>query len=277
MTNYVSIEEQLNEEAKRILVLIKKDYYNVMSEEKREVLDSLLNGQVVIVNQGVSIFNDNTLAHGGRTLRDRKVHFYPDVREFNSDEEIIGTCKRLLPHECFHYFIQPDAIRLKDNLEKEMASFYTEGLVEREARKFSEKYGSAVPFEKANYGYNINFVNRIQNSLHATDYTVIFSENDYIKGIGRYFSEYSRILRERERDLNLIREMVQDVPIDLRKRVQRKMRTIALQNGGILGLKEKLEELGITLQRNIENLEQSDEDREIWYKYIIGEILLKYI
>ncbi len=55
-----------------------------------------------------------------------------------------------------------ELIRLEDNLEKEMASFYTEGLVEREARKFSEKYGSAVPFEKANYGYNINFVNRIK-------------------------------------------------------------------------------------------------------------------
>ena len=27
--------------------------------------------------------------------------------------------------------------------------------------------------------------------------------------------------------------------------------------------KEKLEELGITLQRNIENLKQTDEDREV--------------
>lgn len=57
--------------------------------------------------------------------------------------------------------------------------------------------------------------------------------------------------------------MVGGVPINLRKRIQSKMRTIALQNGGILGLKEKLEELGITLQRNIENLKQTDEDREI--------------
>lgn len=263
MTNYVSIEEQLNEEAKRILVLIKKDYYNVMSEEKKKILDNLLNGQVVIVSRGTSKFKDNTLAHGGRALGDGKVHFYPDVRNFESDKEIVGTCKRLLPHECFHYFIQPDAIRLEDNLEKEMASFYTEGLVEREARKFSEKYGSAVPFEKANYGYNINFVNRIQNSLQATNYSTIFSESDYIKGIGRYLNEYRRILQERESDLNAIREMVGGVPINLRKRIQSKMRTIALQNGGILGLKEKLEELGITLQRNIENLKQTDEDREV--------------
>ena len=156
-----------------------------------------------------------------------------------------------------------ELIRLEDNLEKEMASFYTEGLVEREARKFSEKYGRAVPFEKANYGYNINFVNRIQNSLQATNYSTIFSESDYIKGIGRYLNEYRRILQERESDLNAIREMVGGVPINLRKRIQSKMRTIALQNGGILGLKETLEELGITLQRNIENLKQTDEDREI--------------
>ena len=263
MTNYELVEKQLNDEAKRILILIKKDHYESMSKEKRKVLDSLLNGQVVIVNQGVSIFADNTLAHGGRTLRDGKIHFYPDVREFNSDEEIVETCKRLLLHECFHYFIQPDEIRLENKLEKEMARFYTEGLVEREARRFSEKYGSAIPFEKANYGYNISFVNRIQNGLQSDNYSIIFSENDYIKEIGRHFDEYRRILQERKRDLNAISEMVEKFPISLRERLLSKMRTIVLQEGGMLGLKEKLEELGITLQRNIENLKHTDEDREI--------------
>ena len=263
MTNYKLVEKQLDDEAKRILILIKKEYYGNMSKEKRKVLDSLLNGQVVIVNQGVSIFADNTLAHGGRTLRDGKIHFYPDVREFNSEEEIVATCKRLLPHECFHYFIQPDEIRLRSELEKEMASFYTEGLVEREARKLSEKYGSVILFEKANYGYNISFVNRIQNSLQAANYSIIFSENDYIKDISKYFIEYRRILQKRERDLRAISEMVEEVPVNLRKRLHNKMRTIVLQDGEILGLKEKLGELGITLQRNIEKLKQTDEDRDL--------------
>ena len=82
MTNYDLVEKQLDDEAKRILMLIKEDYYSSMSKAKRKVLDSLLKGQVVIVNQGTSIFSDSTLAHGGRTLGDGKIHFYPDAREF---------------------------------------------------------------------------------------------------------------------------------------------------------------------------------------------------
>ena len=147
----------------------------------------------------------------------------------------------------------------ENKTEKEMVVFYTEGLVEREARRFKQKHGTTISFEKANYGYNINFVNKIQNSLQAT-HSTIFSERDYIKGIGKYFNEYRRILQDRERDLNEINKMVQEVPISLRKSVQHRMRTIALQNGGILGMKEKLKELGITLKRNIE---EPDESREI--------------
>ncbi len=46
---------------------------------------------------------------------------------------------------------------------------------------------------------------------------------------------------------------VEKLPINLRKRLLSKMRTIVLQEGGMLVLKEKLEDLWITLQRNREN------------------------
>ena len=167
MIDYKSVQEKLNEEAKKILLLIKKDYYSYMSDEKKQILDELIDGQIVIVNQGTSHFNDNTLAHGGRALNDGKIHFYPDVRNFTT-EEAIEVCKGILPHECFHYFIQPDKLRYGSELEKEMSSFYTEGLVEKEARVFFERHQDEIDFEKANYGYNINFVNTIQGRLYSS-------------------------------------------------------------------------------------------------------------
>lgn len=42
MVNYDLLEENLNEEAIRILSLIKEDYYDLMSEQKKRVLDNLL-------------------------------------------------------------------------------------------------------------------------------------------------------------------------------------------------------------------------------------------
>ena len=111
MINYKLLEQILNIEAKKIIYMIKEDYYDSMSDSKKKVLDSLLeNNQIVSVNQGISKFRDNTLAHGGRTLKDGKIHFYPDTREFKSDEEMLEKCKAILPHEIFH-FIFPSSFK----------------------------------------------------------------------------------------------------------------------------------------------------------------------
>lgn len=191
MIHYNLLEEQLNEEVKKILALIKKDYDANMSDTKKEVLENLLRSdKVVVVNQGVSKFNDNTLAHGGRALRDGKIHFYPDTSEIQSDEEMTEKCKQILPHECFHYFIQPDELEFHSKFEMEMARFYTEGLVEREARRFASRHKEEIPFEKANYGFNINFTNIAQSLLGLSDKQALFSEEDYLRNIGMCANAY---------------------------------------------------------------------------------------
>lgn len=259
MIDYSLVEEKLNKEAKKIILLIKKDYYCYMSPKKKQTLEDLIiNGQIVIVNQGVSHFNDNTLAHGGRSLGDGKIHFYPDVRDFDT-EEAIEICKKILPHECFHYFIQPDGFKIDDELEKEMASFYTEGLVEKETRKFCEQHKEEVEFEKANYGYNINFVNMIQDRLCASGYENIFSESNYIRDISGYISEYKATLEQKEQNLNVIEEISKRFPIDMQSKVTRKLKTKVLQDGNALAVKAKLRDFKFVPIRIIEQLDISNE------------------
>ncbi len=259
MIEYSLVEKNLNEAAKKIILLIKKDYYCYMSPKKKQILENLIiNGQIVIVNQGVSHFNDNTLAHGGRSLDDGKIHFYPDVRGFDT-KEAIEICKKILPHEVFHYFIQPDGFKIDDELEKEMASFYTEGLVEKETRKFCKQHKGEVEFEKANYGYNINFVNMIQDRLCASGYEIIFSESDYIRDIARYISEYKATLEQKKQNLNVIEEIAKSFPIDMQSKVSRRMKTIVLQDGNALAVKAKLRDFKFVPNRNIEQLDVSNE------------------
>lgn len=260
MVNYSLVEEKLNENARQILLFIKNDYYSYMSPKKRQELNDLISSeQIVVVNKGISHFKDNTLAHGGRALNDKKIHFYPDVRKFNTGEAI-ATCRKLLPHECFHYFIQPDAqVDFKEKIEKEMASFYVEGLVEKEARKFYERHRDEIDFEKANYGYNINFVNAIQNRLSATSYEIIFSENDYIKNIGKYLLEYRTILKNRKDNLDTISEISKSFPIDLRNKASRKMKTMLLQYGNAEEIKEKLNTFDFISKKSVEKLDSNEE------------------
>lgn len=259
MINYNLLEEQLNEEVKKILALIKKDYYDNMSDIKKKVLENLLRSdKVVIVNQGVSKFNDNTLAHGGRTLRDGKIHFYPDVREFDSNEETVEKCKRLLPHECFHYFIQPDELEFHSKSEIEMASFYTEGLVEREARRFTQRHKGEIPFEKANYGFNIKFVNILQSILGLSDKQALFSEDGYLRNVGMCTNAYETILKRKNNLLDAISQIAREFPIDLHKKVFNKMRTMLLQDGDTKAIKEKLKSFAFISADSIERLDKSE-------------------
>lgn len=235
-----SLEESLNNEAEKILLIIKEDYFENMSERKKEVMKSLLNeDKVVLVNKGTSIFKDNTLAHGGRVLKDGKIHFYPDTRDFASEQEKKKKCLRILPHEIFHFFLQPDAVELDSEREIEMARFYTEGLVERETRRFCENHPE-IAFEKANYGFNINFVNKIQGSLGAINNDVIFSENDYLKSIGNYTNEYNNNLKNRNHLLYVVKDISIQFPKELRQKFYNRARTMLLQDGNAKSIIEKL-------------------------------------
>lgn len=264
MLEYEVVEKKLNEEARKIILLIKGDYYHYMSTKIRQVLEDLLaNGQIVVVNKGISHFKDNTLAHGGRALKDGKIHFYPDVRGFDT-EKAIEVCTRRLPHECFHFFIQPDNIRIENQLAREMAGFYTEGLVEREARRFCARH-TEIAFEEANYGYNINFVNMLQSRLGAAEYEMIFSENDYMKNIGRYASEYESILREREEKIRTIAEIAKRFPEDMQRKVLRRTKTVVLRDGNDIAVREKLKDINSSIEiNNLKDTSKKTEQEDEW-------------
>ena len=259
MIDHKSLEEKLNNEAKHILTLIKSDYYDFMSPRKKYVLDRLLESDdIVVVNQGKCSFDETIIAHGGRALKDGKIHFYPDCRKFSSDSELIDKCMSLLPHEIFHYFLQPDRIKFEKDSDRELARFYTEGLVEREARKFCENHPEII-FEKANYGYNINFVNTIQNLLGADSYDIIFSENDYIRNIEKHADVYNRVIRSKKHMLELVHEISKDFPENLQRRFFEKARTMVLQDGNANAVKEKLKSMEFVSKRSLERIEESDE------------------
>ncbi len=258
MVDHELLEAKLNEEARKILALIKNDYYQFFSDKKREVIDSYLNGEkVVIVNRGVSIYRDNTIAHGGRTLGDGKIHFYPDVRDYSSTEEAFEKCKGLLPHECFHFFIQPDDLDYKEeDPRRPIAGYYTEGLVEKEARKFYEKHKDTVTFEKANYGFNINFVNMIQARVGATEYTDIFSEKKYLIDVDKYKDEYESVLESKKALLAKVPELIKVFPLSFQAEMYQTIRTLIKQDGS---LDSAIQKINSCKSFRIEDLDDPDD------------------
>ena len=241
MIDHKSLEEKLNNEAKHILTLIKSDYYDFMSPRKKYVLDRLLESDdIVVVNQGKCSFDETIIAHGGRALKDGKIHFYPDCRKFSSDSELIDKCMSLLPHEIFHYFLQPDRIKFEKDSDRELARFYTEGLVEREARIFCKNHPEIL-FRKAYYGYNIKFVNIVQKKLGIDSYYTIFSESNYLKNIGDYDKIYQLILKEEEKMLNELQSVTNGFPDKLGQKFYDKARTVILQNGIVGSIRKKIE------------------------------------
>lgn len=257
LINYKIIEDKLNFEGKRILLLIREDYYQYMSDEKKQLIDRLIDSDIIVVNQGQSIFKDNTLAHGGRALKDEKIHFYPDVRSFESNEQVIDKCKKILLHECFHYLLQPDKVKCDSALGKEILHYYTEGLVEKESRIFYERHKDEIDFEKANYGFNINFVNFVQSKLNVGSNEVIFGEENYLKSILNFASEYDRNEKNKNQLLDIVKEISKEFPENMQRKVHDKMRTIILQNGNVDIVQEKLQEFDFIKRENINKLKEN--------------------
>ena len=130
----------------------------------------------------------------------------------------------------------------EDSENQEMANFYTEGLVEKESRKFCKSH-EEVDLREANYGYNINFVNKIQKKMNADSYGVIFSENDYLKDISSYYNEYMKIKEQQKKDFNEIDKLVKNYPINITPRMLRKIKSVALIDGNISRIKENFKEI----------------------------------
>ncbi len=109
MGKYDILESELNKEGKRILRYIREDYYEVFSEQKKQLLDNLLNSdKFIIVDEGFYFRDSHCLAYGGGAKGDGMIHFYPDCRNFPSNEAALSYCKKILPHEIFHYFVTLD-------------------------------------------------------------------------------------------------------------------------------------------------------------------------
>lgn len=213
MYNCKQAEDILNQEAVKILKLIKNDYYAFMSQEKKNTIDTLISeGKVVIVNEGLYIDDPGIFALVSKKFKERRINFYPEARSFESFENFIQYAKGILPHECFHYFIRPNDHMDKQRVSREMVRFYKEGLVEREARRFYEAHKSEISFSKAGYGYNIDFVNMVQPKLSADTYEVIFGESDYINGINDYTKEYNELLANQEERKNLVKKELKGLP-----------------------------------------------------------------
>lgn len=258
MLDHELLKESLNNDARIILTLIKEDYYSFMSDEKRRVLDELLaSPEIVIVDKGLRGPDDNTLAHGGRGKKDGKIHYYPDSRHFDSDTEMIEKCRSILPHEIFHYFLQPDAIKLRRGPEREMANYYTEGLVEKETRKFIARHPE-IPYDKANYGYNINFVNMLQRRLNADSNEVMYSESDYLKDIGQYLGTYIFVRHSQESMSKAIDEISEEVPENMRDRFRKKAKSMIDKEGNAGELIGKLKSLRLVSEESLRSLEKQD-------------------
>ena len=255
---HTELEKKLNLEAKNILELIKNDYYDIMSDKKKDKLDELLKSdKIIIVNEGISLFNDNTLAHGGRTLGDGKIHFYPDTRDAKSDDEMFELCRKILPHEIFHYF-QPDEIIYKNEEESKIASFYYEGLVEKQTRKFCENHPE-IPYEKANYGYNISFTDTVNFILGLNKDETIFKNDKQIKDIDKYANLYYQINKEKDDVIEILNEICNELPITFRQRIFERAKTIILQDGDTKTVCKKLRDIKLVSDKNINRLEENDE------------------
>ena len=82
----------------------------------------------------------------------------------------------------------------------------------------------------------------MQERLGATDYTTILSEDDYLRNIGDYKAEYNQVLEQRGKDIDVVSRISRSFPADMQSKVKRRLRNIALQDGNIKQVKDKIKE-----------------------------------
>lgn len=190
----ITIQNYLQENAKKYLAIIKNEYGTFMSPEQMQFLGQLLttdcvkvdlDGKEYLSNQTNEINNDSNmttfeklqelrklnipLAHGGRVFEDNKIHFYPSVllsKNPNlSTEELKQKCDEVLIHELLHFFIRPESLDITNMPElKGINNFTTEGLVDMCARDIQQKYG-LFPNYNSEYGSNVIFVREALSNI----------------------------------------------------------------------------------------------------------------
>ena len=190
----ITIQNYLQENAKKYLTIIKNEYGTYMSPEQMQFLGQLLttdcvkvniDGKEYLLNQANEI-NDSPnmssfekteelrklnvpLAHGGRVFEDNKIHFYPTVLlSYNprlSTDELKQKCDEVLIHELLHFFIRPESLDITNMPElKKINNFTTEGLVDMCARDIQQKYG-LFPNYNSEYGSNVIFMREALSNI----------------------------------------------------------------------------------------------------------------
>ena len=190
----ITIQNYLQETAKKYLTIIKNEYGAFMSPEQMQFLGQLLttdcvtvdiDGKEYLLNQTNEINNAPNmtpfeklqelrklsipLAHGGRVFGDNKIHFYPSVllsKNPNlSTDELKQKCDEVLIHELLHFFIRPESLDITNMPElKGINNFTTEGLVDMCARDIQQKYG-LFPNYNSEYGSNVIFVREALSNI----------------------------------------------------------------------------------------------------------------
>lgn len=190
----ITIQNYLQETAKKYLTIIKNEYGSFMSPEQMQFLGQLLttdcvtvdiDGKEYLLNQTNEINNAPNmtpfeklqelrklsipLAHGGRVFGDNKIHFYPSVllsKNPNlSTDELKQKCDEVLIHELLHFFIRPESLDITNMPElKGINNFTTEGLVDMCARDIQQKYG-LFPNYNSEYGSNVIFVREALSNI----------------------------------------------------------------------------------------------------------------
>ena len=156
--DYKYIQTRLDKETKEIFQNIWKKYGKyIKNKEKLKVIEDRFNSiseicGIVVVDEpnedDIKQQTDNIPpAHSGRGKGDGKIHVYPHSKIFkdaNSVDNIIKIyVEEMVPHEVFHYYIQPDLYD-KDDIEKHgddawLGHKLTEGLVETYTQKYMKE------------------------------------------------------------------------------------------------------------------------------------------
>lgn len=228
----ITIQNYLQEAAKKYLTIIKSEYGTFMSPEQIQFLGQLLtsdcikvdlNGKEYLANQTTDINNSNMtasekdqeieklsipLAHGGRVFDDNKIHFYPSVllakNPNSSTDELKQKCEEVLIHELLHFFIRPQSLDTTNTPQlKGINSFTTEGLVDMCARDIQQKY-DLFPNYNSGYSSNVIFLREaLSNIPNLSDrMQLVFNgsvDQIYLQTSSQEYNSYQNFISAREK------------------------------------------------------------------------------
>ena len=235
MVDYSTLNEKLNLYSKKALAQIFEEYGSYFNDEQKTLFANLLNKDFIKVEENSDRYTGEKaknneditvpLAHGGRTFGDNIIHFYPFI--LNNTENIEDSCKEVLIHELFHYFIRPQQMQ---NTNEELSSFVTEGLVDMYTRDFCTKHSDTYTYkEGSNYGKNVIFVRDLLSSLgteedkNKASFQFGVQELFEVHGFDKSMEEYGLVAESKDKTYLLFDEIAQTFSKEHKDSIIRKL------------------------------------------------------